>query len=415
MQGQGRAAWRAFTRRQRTATLHVSVMARRPGSPRPAFADVGVQGPCLPARQRSKRIMKRFHRTTGLAWRVMLLACWVWTVPASAQLLDGSDVRQEDELMLTCRGLLEAFPKSGDSKQDKSIDESREMFVFLTDSPDFRKRNPSEKERNQYIGQGRKVWQSADRKQFDQQVDNCAALIDSINEIMPVMALNAAITPPLAGEAQAQSQAAGAAITDDEIFEIWMGGIFKKSMEYASEMSRSADDDMRSAFKGNEEKYASCMKGRVAKTPIPLRNKLISYLRNTFMAGKSESLFPDIYNDYWLGSQSQCTGYLANEMLARENVASDASAPRLLSRPSDISIYYPKSALKSGVEGRTVARCALDAAGRARKCAIASSSGSAALDAATLKVIDDMLWEPATAAGGNTERLVAVPMTWKQQ
>lgn len=351
--------------------------------------------------------MKRFHRTTGLAWRVMLLACWVWAVPASAQLLGGSDVREEDDLMLTCRGFLEAFPKSGDSEQDKPIDESREMLVTLTDHPAFRKRNPSEKKRNQHIDQGRKVWRSADRKQFDQQLNDCSDLIDAIHAAIPISLL--------AGEAQAQPRAAGAAITDDEIFEIWMEGVFKKSMDYASEMSRSADGDIRSAFKGYEEKYASCMKERVKKTPIPLRNKLISYLRNSFFLGKSKSLFPDVYNDYWLGSQSQCIGYLADDAVARENVASNAPAARLLSSPSDISIYYPKSALKSGVEGRAVARCALDAVGRARKCAITSSSGSAALDAATLKVIDDMRWEPATAAGGNAERLVTVPITWKQQ
>lgn len=89
----------------------------------------------------------------------------------------------------------------------------------------------------------------------------------------------------------------------------------------------------------------------------------------------------------------------------------DQSAPRLVSAP-DLAKYYPKSAGKAGITGRAVARCILDAGGVAHKCVVVESSGNAALDDATLKVIGDMRWEPAAGAGKQPGRPIRVPIRW---
>lgn len=120
-----------------------------------------------------------------------------------------------------------------------------------------------------------------------------------------------------------------------------------------------------------------------------------------------------------IASRAKAAGTFVDSALPWLSAPRPDPRPRLLSVPN-LEDYYPTKVvkrnakeitLKSSQEGRAIARCTLDARGIAGGCSIVSSSGSAALNAATLRAVGDMRWEPA--APGARPRIIDVPIDWR--
>lgn len=75
---------------------------------------------------------------------------------------------------------------------------------------------------------------------------------------------------------------------------------------------------------------------------------------------------------------------------------------------------YPPSAIRAGAEGRVVVVLGIDRAGKVTSCAVQTSSGNAALDAATCAVMTTRgAFTPAKdAGGGSVASTYVMPVRW---
>ena len=76
---------------------------------------------------------------------------------------------------------------------------------------------------------------------------------------------------------------------------------------------------------------------------------------------------------------------------------------------------YPPSAIRAGAEGRVVTTLGVDRAGKVTSCAVQTSSGNAALDAATCAVMTTRgAFTPAKDAGGKpVASSYTMPVSWR--
>lgn len=98
--------------------------------------------------------------------------------------------------------------------------------------------------------------------------------------------------------------------------------------------------------------------------------------------------------------------------LAIASIPSQAadSAPAL--DPKKCVFSYPRAALVNEEQGTTVVKVTVDAAGEVVSSNVATSSGSKALDRATVSVINTCKFAPATKNGKATEATTTVQYIW---
>lgn len=119
---------------------------------------------------------KDLHRR--LTWLAMLPACWIWTAPAAAQSSSGaSDAAAGEQLLLVCRGFLEASAEKGSVKDDSLLGGGRKLLVALSDEPTFRKQIPAEADRNRFIADGREIVRSKNVEMIRSATKECSALV----------------------------------------------------------------------------------------------------------------------------------------------------------------------------------------------------------------------------------------------
>src|ERR1700728_1967186 len=75
--------------------------------------------------------------------------------------------------------------------------------------------------------------------------------------------------------------------------------------------------------------------------------------------------------------------------------------------------YYPKAALAARQEGECVVRLKVAADGKVTVVAVVSSSGSKALDAASVHAFDDGGMLPATVDGEPVDDTIDLPVAWR--
>jgi TonB family protein len=104
-------------------------------------------------------------------------------------------------------------------------------------------------------------------------------------------------------------------------------------------------------------------------------------------------------------------------MLSSGAGAQEVSGPVPVGSPADwiTPDDYPPSAIRAGAEGRVVTNLGVDRAGKVTSCAVQTSSGNAALDAATCAVMTTRgTFTPAKDAGGRaTPSTYDLPVRWE--
>ncbi|AQR72729.1 hypothetical protein BXU08_02735 [Sphingomonas sp. LM7] len=85
--------------------------------------------------------------------------------------------------------------------------------------------------------------------------------------------------------------------------------------------------------------------------------------------------------------------------------------PRQIYMP-DLSDLYPPSALREEQQGRVHLKCTLAVAGTLKDCAVALSSGVAALDAAAFEVAKLARYSPKIVDRVPEESQVILPVLW---
>ncbi|MCK4538934.1 MAG: TonB family protein [Candidatus Krumholzibacteria bacterium] len=80
---------------------------------------------------------------------------------------------------------------------------------------------------------------------------------------------------------------------------------------------------------------------------------------------------------------------------------------------SDFNVKYPDSAVKEGLQGRTVVRVRVSKEGKTIETVIIESSGHKVLDDAAVESMKEVIWVPGSDKGKVVEAWVAVPVDFK--